>query len=113
MVYDGRTLDRGSRKRVMDAFVVLDREQYIKLTGITPASKTIAPVQGYQPTAMDIAHRDHLIAVIESLFAEYGKAKYKFPFIKIIRGLVKPELPADKKWLYNQALIHLFTIDQF
>jgi len=24
----------------MDAFVVLDREQYIKLTGITPPNKT-------------------------------------------------------------------------
>ena len=45
MVYEGKTLDRGSRTRVMDAFVVLDREQYIKLTGITPDPKAIPKVQ--------------------------------------------------------------------
>jgi hypothetical protein len=45
MVYDGHTLDRGSRTKVMDAFVVLDREQYIKLTGITPDEKSISKVE--------------------------------------------------------------------
>jgi len=27
--------------------------------------------------------------------------------------MVNPELTPDKKWLYNQLLIHLFTIDSF
>ena len=55
MVYEGKTLDRGARTRVMDAFVVLDREQYIKLTGITPDPKAIPKVQPYEPSAEDQA----------------------------------------------------------
>ena len=39
----------------MDAFVVLDREQYIKLTGITPDPKAIPKVQSYEPSAEDQA----------------------------------------------------------
>jgi hypothetical protein len=27
--------------------------------------------------------------------------------------MVNDDLPADKKWLYNQVLIYLFTIDSF
>lgn len=40
MVYEGRTLERSSRTRVMDAFVVLTKEEYQKLTGMSPAGQT-------------------------------------------------------------------------
>lgn len=113
MVYEGKTLDRGSRTRVMDAFVVLDREQYIKLTGITPDPKAIPKVQPYEPSAEDQAQFRKVAWVIDSIFKQYGKKKYQVPFIKIIRDMVNPELTPDKKWLYNQLLIHLFTIDSF
>jgi hypothetical protein len=39
MVYDGNVLARSSRRKIMDAFVVVDRETYIKLTGYTPQEK--------------------------------------------------------------------------
>lgn len=113
MVYEGKTLDRSSRTRVMDAFVVLDREQYIKLTGITPDPKSIPKVEAYQPTVEDQAQLAKVSTVIESIFKKYGKKKYQRPFITIIRDMVKPDLSPDKKWLYNQLLIKLFTIDQF
>lgn len=113
MVYEGKTLDRSPRTRVMDAFVVLDREQYIKLTGITPDPKSISKVEAYQPTAEDQAQFTKVSGVIDTIFKQYGKKKYQRPFITIIRDLVKPELSPEKKWLYNQLLIKLFTIDQF
>lgn len=113
MVYEWKTLDRGSRTRVMDAFVVLNREEYIKLTGITPEPKSIPKVEAYQPTDSDKAQLAKVSGVIDSIFKKYGKKKYQRPFITIIRDMVKPELSPDKKWLYNQLLINLFTIDQF
>ncbi len=113
MVYEGKTLDRSPRTRVMDAFVVLDREQYIKLTGITPDPKSIPKVEAYQPTAEDQAQFTKVAGVIDMIFKQYGKKKYQTSFIKLLRDMVKPELAPSKKWLYNQLLIHLFTIDSF
>ncbi len=113
MVYEGKTLDRSPRTRVMDAFVVLDREQYIKLTGITPDPKSIPKVEAYQPTAEDQAQFTKVAGVIDMIFKQYGKKKYQTSFIKLLRDMVEPELAPNKKWLYNQLLIHLFTIDSF
>lgn len=97
----------------MDAFVVLNREEYIKLTGITPEPKSIPKVEAYQPTDADKEQLAKVSGVIDSIFKKYGKKKYQRPFIAIIRDMVKPGLSPDKKWLYNQLLINLFTIDQF
>lgn len=113
MVYEGKTLDRSPRTRVMDAFVVLDREQYIKLTGITPDPKQIPKVQAYQPSAEDQAQFQKVAGVIDLIFEQYGKKKYQVPFIKILRDMVKPGIAEEKRWLYTQLLIYLFTIDQF
>ena len=113
MVYDWKTLDRWSRKRVMDAFVVLDRDEYIKLTGITPEEKNIAKVQWYDPSQDDLNRLKNVENVIDLIYKKYGKSKYRWPFIRIIRDMVNDDLPADKKWLYNQVLIYLFTIDSF
>ncbi len=113
MVYDWKTLDRWSRKRVMDAFVVLDRDEYIKLTGITPEEKNISKVQWYNPTQDDLNRLKNVENVIDLIYKKYGKSKYRWPFIRIIRDMVNDDLPADKKWLYNQVLIYLFTIDSF
>ncbi len=97
----------------MDAFVVLNREEYIKLTGITPEPKSIPKVETYQPTDADREQLAKVSGVIDGIFKKYGKKKYHRPFIAIIRDMVKPGLSPDKKWLYNQLLINLFTIDQF
>ncbi len=113
MVYEGKTLDRSPRTRVMDAFVVLDREQYIKLTGITPDPKPIPKVEAYQASAEDQAQFQKVAGVIDLIFQQYGKKQYQVPFIKILRDMVKPDISADKRWLYTQLLIHLYTIDSF
>lgn len=113
MVYDWKTLDRWSRKRVMDAFVVLNRDEYIKLTGITPEEKNISKVQWYDPSQDDLNRLKNVENVIDLIYKKYGKSKYRWPFIRIIRDMVNDDLPADKKWLYNQVLIYLFTIDSF
>ena len=113
MVYDGKTLDRGSRKRVMDAFVVLDRDAYTALTGIEPDEKKIDKVEGYEPTQSDLNRLKTVENVIDIIYAKYWKSKYRWPFIRIIRDMVKDDLPEGKKWLYNHVLIYLFTIDSF
>jgi hypothetical protein len=41
----------------------------------------------------------------------YGKNKYKQKFINRIRKMISPELSLADKWLYNQLLISLYTID--
>lgn len=109
MLYEGKTLDKSPRTRIMDAFVVLTREQYIKLTGITPQPKTITKVSSYQATTEDKNRLATMIQTIEELLMRYGEKKYRFPFIKLIRSFVTSDLPENKKWLYNQLLIHLFA----
>lgn len=116
MVYEGKTLDRSSRTRVMDAFVVLNREEYQKLTGLSPAPKSITKIQGYQnyiPTEEDQTKLDAVKAAIEAVYQKYGKSKYKPIFIKMLRSTIANEQVVAKKWLYNQVLIYLFTIDSF
>jgi hypothetical protein len=72
MVYSGLVLDRGARRNIMDAFVVLTREQYIKLTGITPPEK-----QAYQEDAKynlnsdDRKFVDKLDKIIKSIVRQY------------------------------------------
>jgi hypothetical protein len=113
MVYEWKTLDRWVRTRVMDAFVVLDRKQYIELTWITPEKKKIAKVEWYTPTNSDLERLEAVKWVIDSLYVKYWKSKYKTTFIKLVRWMVKDTLPPEKKWLFNQVLIYLFTIDSF
>lgn len=116
MVYEGKTLDRGSRTRVMDAFVVLNKEEYKKLTGYTPIISDTPKTEGYQgyiPTEDDYTKLSTLKTLIDNIYQYHGKSKYKNQLIKLFRGMVTPELSLDKKWLYNQVLIDLFTIDSF
>lgn len=116
MVYEGKTLDRGSRTRVMDAFVVLNKEEYKKLTGYTPIISDTPKTEGYQgyiPTEDDYTKLSTLKTLIDNIYQYHGKSKYKNQLIKLFRGMVTPELTLDKKWLYNQVLIDLFTIDSF
>ena len=117
MVYDGNTLDRSPRTRVMDAFVVLTRDQYIKLTGLTPTPKQEEKTEGYQwfiPSSEDQNQLKFFLGLIDAIYKKYGKTKYQTALIKLFRWeMSKPDLPIAKKWLYNQILISLFTIDSF
>ena len=113
MVYEGKTLDRSPRTRVMDAFVVLTKEQYQKLTGSTPAwqAEKINGYQGYTPTADDYQKLSKIQSSIDQIFLIYGKSRYKQRFINAIRKHIKQDLEISKKRLYNQLLISLYTID--
>ena len=113
MVYEGNTLDRNARTKIMDAFVVLDREAYIKLTGITPKEKAIDPIVSYQASEKNYAQLNAVTQVIESIYTKEGKTKWKWPFIRLIRSAAsQKDLSQEKNWLYNQILIYLFTIDR-
>lgn len=116
MVYEGKTLDRSPRTKVMDAFVVLNKEEYQKLTGMTPSGLESQKVQGYQgylPTDNDLQAFQDLKEIIDQIYEKYGKKTYKSQLINLFRSLMKPDLEIEKKWLYNQLLIYLFTIDSF
>lgn len=113
MVYEGKTLDRSPRTRVMDAFVVLTKAQYQKLTGYTPNGQAdkITGYQGYLPTSGDFQKLSKIQSSLDQIFLMYGKNKYKQKFINRIRKMISPELSLADKRLYNQLLISLYTID--
>jgi hypothetical protein len=50
--------------------------------------------------------------VVDSLIAKNGKTKYKTPLIKAFRKKVSSEdITPSMKAVYNQFLIHIFTIE--
>ena len=97
----------------MDAFVVLTKAQYQKLTGSTPNGQAdkIAGYQGYLPTSGDFQKLSKIQSSLDQIFLMYGKNKYKQKFINRIRKMISPELSLEDKWLDNQLLISLYTID--
>ena len=101
----------------MDAFVVLTRDQYMKLTRLTPTQKQGEKTEGYQwfiPSSEDQNQLKFFLGLIDAIYEKYGKTKYQTALIKLFRWeMSKPDLPIAKKWLYNQILISLFTIDSF
>ena len=97
----------------MDAFVVLTKAQYQKLTDSTPNGQAdkIAGYQGYLPTSGDFQKLSKIQSSLDQIFLMYGKNKYKQKFINRIRKMISPELSLADKRLYNQLLISLYTID--
>lgn len=113
MVYEGKRLDRSSRTRVMDAFVVLSRQEYEKLTGMTPSwmVEKINGYQGYEATDLDKAKLAKVQSSLKHLFRLYPKSNYKAKFIAVFRKMMVENLDLADKWLINQLLIDFFTID--
>ena len=97
----------------MDAFVVLTKAQYQKLTGSTPNGQAdkITGYQGYLPTSGDFQKLSKIQSSLDQIFLMYGKNKYKQKFINRIRKMISPELSLADKRLYNQLLISLYTIE--
>lgn len=115
MVYEGNVLARSSRRKIMDAFVVVDRETYIKLTWYTPAKKTpYVPDNQYELTDKDI----QTIDLLDSLFAKLVKQKwasFKNTEKKVIREAMSSEklqYNYQKRAIFHELLIRLFTIDK-
>ena len=97
----------------MDAFVVLTREQYIKLTGITPPEK-----QAYQEDAKynlnsdDRKFVDKLDKIIKSIVRQYWE-DYKWKIIKLIRWMFSSDkYDIVKKSIFHEILIRTYTIDK-
>ncbi len=113
MVYSGLVLDRGARRNIMDAFVVLTREQYIKLTGITPPEK-----QAYQEDAKynlnsdDRKFVDKLDKIIKSIVRQYWE-DYKWKIIKLIRWMFSSDkYDIAKKSIFHEILIRAYVVDK-
>jgi hypothetical protein len=112
MVWSGNVLDRGSRTLITDAFVVVDREAYLALGGTIP--KGVSPYYpDYSLTEADQKFTKKLTSIIDLIYKQYDKTKYKTQLISLFRKLINSgKLTASQKAVYNQVLVYLFTIDK-
>ena len=112
MVYDNKVLDQWSRKLITDAFVVVDRDTFLELWG-TPDENYIPYEPDYEMTDLDWKKVRQMNSMIDSIIAKHGKTKYKTPLIKAFRKKASSEdITPSMKAVYNQFLIHLFTIEE-
>ncbi len=113
MIYSGFILDQWPRTRIMDAFVVLDKEQYIKLTGITPSYKTAYdPWDVYTLTQEDQQKVKTIYNVLQPFIIK-NWSKQKRSFISLLRSAVTaPKIIADpqKQAIIKDLLWRLFVI---
>ena len=109
MVYSWLVLDQWSRTLITDAFVVVDRETFIKLWG--QPDKYYTPIKAsYTLTKSDWNQVEKRKKAINAVYAKYGKSWYKTQLIKIVRNAATNATSLSKKAIYNQVLIYLFTI---
>ena len=115
MVYEWNVLARSSRRKIMDAFVVVDRETYIKLTWYTPEKKQqYIPDNYYELTEKDL----QTVNLLDKLFAELVKQKwtsFKNTEKKVVREAMSSEKLKNnyqKRAIFHELLIRLFTIDK-
>ncbi len=114
MVYSGFVLDQWARKKVMDAFVVLDREQYIKLTGFVPDKKTPYNPVEYQLTEADSLKVKAIYNVLQS-YIRKNWSSWKTSFISVLRAAVTDsKIIADpqKHAIIKDLLWRMFVISQ-
>ncbi|HOQ79161.1 MAG TPA: phosphodiester glycosidase family protein [Candidatus Absconditabacterales bacterium] len=115
MVYDSNVLARSSRRRIMDAFVVIDRDQYINLTKHTPPQKEkYIPQADYEMTSKDYGIVSVFKSIIDKLIKQEGSA-FRGTAIKIIReakGMEKFKYDYQRKAIFHELLIRLYTIDK-
>ncbi len=111
MVYSGKVLSQWSRKLITDAFVVVDRETYLKLEWI-PSDTYTPHAPEYEMTKEDRKKVDIFNEIIDEIYEKYGKSDYKTKLISMFRSAVsKNGISDSKKSIYNKVLIYLFTID--
>lgn len=115
MVYDSNVLARSSRRKIMDAFVVVDRETYIKLTWYTPKDKTpYEPENKYELTDNDMKTVNAFDSVLKQLVKQEW-ASFKNTEKKVIReaySMDKFKTDYRRKAIFHELLIRLFTIDK-
>ena len=109
MVYSWKILAQWNRNMITDAFVVVDRDTFLKLWW--NPSKNYQPYSSkYRKTNEDEKTISKLEKAIDAVYAKYGKSKYKTELISLFRWLIKDDLPDSKRAIYNEVLIYLFTI---
>jgi len=115
MVYEWNVLARSSRRKIMDAFVVVDRETYIKLTWYTPQNKTpYVPENQYELTENDMKTVNTFDSVLKKLVKQEW-ASFKTTEKKVIReaySMDKFKYDYRRKAIFHELLIRLFTIDK-
>ena len=115
MVYEWNVLARSSRRKIMDAFVVVDRDTYIKLTWYTPKNNSpYTPENQYELTAKD----KKMINTFDEVLKELVQQEWS-SFKNVEKKLIREAISSDKfkynyqkKAIFHELLIRLFTIDK-
>ena len=98
----------------MDAFVVVDRETYIKLTWYTPKNKTpYEPENQYELTEKDMKTIELFDSALKKLVKQKWSS-FKNTEKKVLRevySLDKYKYDFQRKAVFHELLIRLFTID--
>lgn len=114
MVYDWKVLARSPRRKIMDAFVVLDRTWYIELTKhIPPVKQRYVPENQYKLTLEDKNTVWLFKSIIDKLILKEW-ADFKWTVIKVIRdakSMKKFANDIQRKNIFHELLIRLYTID--
>jgi len=113
MIYDWKVLQRSPRRFIMDAFVVLTKDEYKQFTNHTPPTKTkYKPANQYKLTLKDQEYILHIVDICEQILEKYGQ-DLKRKIIALARNVIS----SDKNQNYraqtirNEILIRLYTID--
>lgn len=116
MIYSWFVLDQGNRKRIMDAFVVIDKSQYQKLTGITPTYKPAkTPTNDWYILTEEDQQKVKNIYNVLLPFIIKNWSKQRWSFISILRwALTVPKIVEDpqKHAIIKDLLRRMFVIDQ-
>jgi len=112
MIYDSKVLQRSSRRRIMDAFVVLDREQYIQLTKHTPPTTQPYNPPKYQLTDQDQKNIESVITVVHKFMNKNGR-EFKRKAISLFRKIISAPKYQDpqNQAVRHEILVRLFTIE--
>jgi len=113
MVYNGDVIERSNRRRIMDAFVVLTKDEYQKLNWYTPPAKTtyIQPIQ-YSLTTDDKIYIKNISKICHTFIERYG-SDIKRKTISLFRKMLdapKYQTAKDQK-VIHEILINLYKID--
>ena len=115
MVYEWNVLARSGRRRIMDAFVVVDRDTYIKLTWYTPQEKEpYVPENQYYLTESDYFMVWWLDSLLKQL-VEQEWSSFRNTEKKVIREAISVDEFKDnyqRKAILHELLVRLFTVDK-
>jgi len=113
MIYSGFVLDQWPRKKIMDAYVVLTKEEYIKLTNSTPTFKTqFSSTSQDQLTQDDNAIATKIYTTLQNIIVQEGE-QTKQKFIQKLREMITtyPYKISTEKNIIKEVLRKLHIID--